>query len=73
MAENITVVVLVTIDTSNRIGPTCVYGEHEIANIIKEGAKVRGYTATVANSANEIKLEKGTRIGLITTISSKEG
>ena len=43
MNESITFVILVTIDTSDRIGATSVYGEHEFLQIVKEGAKVKGY------------------------------
>ena len=39
---------LISIDTSDRIGATSVYGEHEIITIIKEGAKTCGYEAEVS-------------------------
>lgn len=68
MDETHTFVVLVNIDTSKGVGPTCIYGEHELEEILKEGAKVRGYNIACSQPDREIKLDKTTEIAVIANI-----
>ena len=49
MKDAITFVVLVTIDTYDKIGATSVYGISEVEKIIQEGAKVRNYKNVVVS------------------------
>ncbi len=71
MKDVCTVVVLITIDTSKGIGSTTVYGEHEILEMLKAGAKTRGYTVTASIPVTTVKLAKDTYIGVIANIDKE--
>ncbi len=55
MDEQRTYGFLITIDTSDNIGATSVYGPTEIATILEAGAKIRGYKATISELDVPIK------------------
>ena len=71
MNEEHTFVVLVTIDTSETIGATCIYGEHVMEEILKAGAKVKGYKISCSQPDRVIKLDKATEIAVIANIDKE--
>ena len=71
MNEEHTFVVLVTIDTSETIGATSIYGEHVMEEILKAGAKVKGYKISCSQPDRVIKLDKATEITIIANIDKE--
>lgn len=71
MKEVCTIVVLVNIDTSKGIGPTTIYGEHEIVEMLNAGAKARGYTVTASIPITTVKLAKATYVGVVANIDKE--
>ena len=55
MDERETYGYLITIDTSDGVGATSVYGSYEIKSILEEGAKIRGYKAGVSELDTPLK------------------
>ena len=50
---------LFSIDTSDKIGATCVYGSYEIKKIINAGAEANGYKAIIAEDTDVCELVDG--------------
>ena len=57
MNEQETSVVLVSIDTSERMGATSIYGVYELVKILEAGAKINGYkNVVISHLDREIKV-----------------
>ena len=67
--ESLTFAILVSIDSSERIGATSIYGTSEIAAILKAGAEVRGYKhVTVSYVETPIRVPRNTKFEITANI-----